>query len=106
MRALRALAAASCPACAYAWSQRLVSLVIAALILVFSFGAPVVSMLSGYDYATGDLRAKLLAPGEQGHLLGTDANGRDILTRLAYGGRVSMMVSVGASSSIGPSSGE
>ena len=72
----------------------MVSLVVAACILIFSFGAPVVSMLSGYDYATGDLRAKLLAPGEQGHLLGTDANGRDILTRLAYGGRVSMMVAV------------
>lgn len=72
----------------------MVSLVVAAFILLFSFGAPVVSMMTGYDYATGDLRAKLLAPGEQGHLLGTDANGRDILTRLAYGGRVSMMVSV------------
>jgi peptide/nickel transport system permease protein len=72
----------------------MISLVVAVFILLFSFGAPVVSMLSGYDYATGDLRAKLLAPGEQGHLLGTDANGRDILTRLAYGGRVSMMVSV------------
>ncbi len=72
----------------------MVSLVVAIGILIFSFGAPIVSMLSGYDYATGDLRAKLLAPGEQGHLLGTDANGRDILTRLAYGGRVSMMVAV------------
>ena len=72
----------------------MVSLVVAAFILLFSFGAPVVSMMTGYDYATGDLRAKLLAPGEQGHVLGTDANGRDILTRLAYGGRVSMMVSV------------
>jgi peptide/nickel transport system permease protein len=72
----------------------MVSLVVAILILAFSFGAPIVSHFSGYDYATGDLRAKLLAPGEQGHLLGTDANGRDILTRLAYGGRVSMMVSV------------
>lgn len=67
---------------------------LAVFILIFSFGAPVVSMLTGYDYRTGDLTSTLLAPGEQGHLLGTDANGRDILTRLAYGGRVSMMVSV------------
>ena len=70
------------------------ALVIAVGILLFSFGAPVVSQLTGYDYARGDLTKKLLAPGEQGHLLGTDANGRDILTRLAYGGRVSMMVAV------------
>jgi peptide/nickel transport system permease protein len=70
------------------------ALVLAILILIFSFGAPIVSQLTGYDYATGDLRKNLLAPGEQGHLLGTDANGRDILTRLAYGGRNSMMVAV------------
>lgn len=67
---------------------------LAVFILIFSFGAPVVSQLTGYTYKELDLQAKLLAPGEQGHLLGTDANGRDILTRLAYGGRVSMMVSV------------
>ena len=70
------------------------ALVLGIMILIFSFGAPIVSQLTGYDYATGDLRKNLLAPGEQGHLLGTDANGRDILTRLAYGGRNSMMVAV------------
>nr|MBA2452615.1 ABC transporter permease [Chloroflexia bacterium] len=67
---------------------------LAVVILIFSFGAPVVSWLTGYSFARGDLTKVLLAPGEQGHLLGTDANGRDILTRLAYGGRVSMMISV------------
>ena len=72
----------------------MVAMVIGIIVLLFSFGAPVVSQLTGYDYATGDLRKTLLAPGEQGHILGTDANGRDILTRLAYGGRVSMMVAV------------
>lgn len=70
------------------------ALVLAIFMLLFSFGAPVISQLTGYDFATGDLRKNLLAPGEQGHLLGTDANGRDILTRLAYGGRNSMMVAV------------
>jgi peptide/nickel transport system permease protein len=72
----------------------MVALVIAIAILLFSFGAPVVSQITGYSYQQMDLTKKLLAPGEQGHLLGTDANGRDILTRLAYGGRVSMMVAV------------
>ncbi len=70
------------------------ALVVATLIVIFSFGAPVVSALTGHGYAEGDLRSKLLAPGEEGHLLGTDGNGRDILTRLAYGGRVSMTVAV------------
>ncbi|HEU0165150.1 MAG TPA: ABC transporter permease, partial [Thermomicrobiales bacterium] len=41
----------------------------------------------------GDLRVQLLKPfHNSSYVLGTDANGRDILTRLAYGGRVSMTV--------------
>ena len=64
--------------------------------LLFSFGAPLVARATGYDYATGNLRTFLLPPMENGwdHVLGTDANGRDILTRLAYGGRVSMTVAI------------
>jgi peptide/nickel transport system permease protein len=33
-----------------------------------------------------------LAPGMAGHLLGTDENGRDLLSRLVYGARVSLIV--------------
>jgi peptide/nickel transport system permease protein len=33
-----------------------------------------------------------LAPGVAGHLLGTDENGRDLLSRLMYGGQISLMV--------------
>jgi peptide/nickel transport system permease protein len=72
----------------------MVALALATIIMIFSFGAPVVSNVTGYTYYTGDLRSTLLAPGEQGHVLGTDANGRDIMVRLAYGGRTSMMVAV------------
>jgi peptide/nickel transport system permease protein len=65
------------------------------LLLIFSFGAPVVAAITGNDYATGNLR-NYLAPAFQDSQfpLGTDANGRDILTRLAYGGRVSMTVAL------------
>jgi peptide/nickel transport system permease protein len=71
------------------------ALCISAVIVIFSFGAPIVSMLTGHSYEKGDLRLQLLAPFEnRSYILGTDANGRDILTRLAYGGRVSMMVAV------------
>jgi len=71
------------------------SLVLSVMLLVFSFGAPVVSRIVGYDYATGNLRDQFL-PWFQtwDHPLGTDPNGRDILVRLAYGGRVSMTVAV------------
>lgn len=83
-----------------AWSRfrkdkiAVAALFVAAVIVIFSFSAPLVSALTGYSYSQSDLMNKLLAPGEQGHLLGTDGNGRDILTRLAYGGRVSMTVAV------------
>jgi peptide/nickel transport system permease protein len=66
------------------------------ILLLFSFGAPLVSRATGYDYFTGNLRTQLLPPFANGwdHALGTDPNGRDILTRLAYGGRVSMTVAI------------
>lgn len=71
------------------------SLVLCILLLVFSFGAPIVAKIVGHDYATGDLR-NVLKPWFYSweHPLGTDANGRDVLVRLAYGGRVSMTVAV------------
>ncbi|MGB3329796.1 MAG: hypothetical protein WBA46_12625, partial [Thermomicrobiales bacterium] len=71
----------------------MVAMGLSIILIVFSFGAPIVSWMTGHDYATGDLRNQLLAPFKNwSYPLGTDANGRDILTRLAYGGRVSMMV--------------
>ena len=36
------------------------------------------------------------APGFQGHILGTDDLGRDILSRVIYGARISLIVAVGA----------
>lgn len=70
------------------------ALFMSAVVLVFSFGAPLVSMLTGHSYETGNLRSILQPIGFQDYYLGTDANGRDILTRLAYGGRISMTVAV------------
>lgn len=70
----------------------MVALVICVVVVIFAIGAPIVSQITGHSYEIGDLRANLVAPGEQGYILGTDANGRDILTRLAYGGRISLMV--------------
>ena len=48
-----------------------------------------------YRYTQQDLRARLEGPSSQ-HLLGTDHLGRDILSRLIYGARVAIMVSIGA----------
>jgi len=46
------------------------------------------------DPLTQDLRASFLAPGVDGHLLGTDHLGRDVLLRLVDGARVSLAVGV------------
>jgi len=48
-----------------------------------------------YPYTQQDLRHRLESPSSK-HLLGTDQIGRDILSRLLYGARVAIMVSVGA----------
>ncbi|HWV23951.1 MAG TPA: hypothetical protein VNZ58_07160, partial [Thermomicrobiales bacterium] len=73
----------------------MVSLVLTVIILCFSFGAPIVSKMTGFDYMTGDYSQILKGPFENGkNILGTDNNGRDLLTRLAYGGRISMTVAV------------
>ncbi|MFT7620438.1 MAG: peptide/nickel transport system permease protein [Planctomycetota bacterium] len=41
--------------------------------------------------------ASLLLPGVQGHKLGSDELGRDVLARLVYGSRTSLTVAIGAS---------
>lgn len=41
---------------------------------------------------------RLLAPGEQGHLLGTDHLGRDVFAQIVYGARVSLSIGLVAAS--------
>ncbi|GGM84330.1 ABC transporter permease [Thermopolyspora flexuosa] len=71
----------------------LAAAIIAAVALV-SLLAPVVAP---YDPDLADGSIKYLGPGEQGHLLGTDEQGRDILSRLIWGGRTSLIVAFLAS---------
>lgn len=47
-----------------------------------------------YDPLEQDLYHVLQGPGSEGHLLGTDQLGRDILTRLIYAGRTDLAVMV------------
>lgn len=59
--------------------------------------------LAPYDPGALD-SARLLPPGSAGHVLGTDNLGRDILSRMMYGGRLSLFVGivvVGIGASIG-----
>jgi peptide/nickel transport system permease protein len=48
--------------------------------------------LSPYDPTASDFTQQSLSPPSAAHLLGTDHFGRDVLTRLAYAGRVDLLV--------------
>jgi peptide/nickel transport system permease protein len=66
----------------------LVVLVAVALAAIF---AP---LLTPYSPVAGDPVDRLAGIGTEGHLLGLDGQGRDIWTRLLYGGRNSLMVAI------------
>jgi peptide/nickel transport system permease protein len=69
-----------------------VALVVLIAIVVFSISAGLISnFVTGFDYEENHLDLARSNPGENGFILGSDANGRDVLTRLAYGGRVSLV---------------
>jgi peptide/nickel transport system permease protein len=59
--------------------------------LVLALGADV---LAPYGYDEADMFARLKPPGV-GHWLGTDNLGRDLLSRVIYGARVSLLVGLG-----------
>ena len=50
--------------------------------------------IAPYDFDEMDFGAMLAEPGAEGHAFGTDDMGRDVLTRLVYGSRVSLMVGI------------
>jgi peptide/nickel transport system permease protein len=68
-----------------------VSLVFLAVVLLAALFAPYISPHDPYD-AVKEMRNA--PPGSAGFLLGADSNGRDILTRLLWGGRISLLVGI------------
>ena len=62
-----------------------------ALLLAMVLGAGLAPRLAPYDPVAQDQRASLQAPGRS-HPLGTDVFGRDILSRVIWGGRESLRV--------------
>jgi len=64
-----------------------------AIIFVFVLAAIFASYLSPYDPEKTNLDNVLAAPSAK-HLMGTDDLGRDLLTRILYGGRVSLSIGV------------
>jgi len=64
------------------------------LIVMFTLCALLAPLLAPYDPASIDLPARLSAP-SVAHPFGTDELGRDILSRVIFGSRISMQVGAG-----------
>jgi len=78
------------------------SIVVIILIALLAIFAPLVASLTHHpvnvaNLDTGtDINGHPLSPGTHGYLLGTDNLGRDMLVRIAYGARISLLVGVAA----------
>ena len=66
----------------------LLGLIILVALIIASLAAP---LLTQFDPEKQSLKDSLEFPSRT-HLLGTDYLGRDLLTRLLYGGRISLMI--------------
>ncbi len=67
----------------------------AAIMVVFVFAAIFANFISPYDPIATSAATTLKPPGAA-HWLGTDAMGRDILSRIIYGARISLAVGLGS----------
>ncbi len=74
--------------------QDKVTLAAAGVILLIVLSAVLAPYIAPYDPFQGSIRKRLAYIGTPGHFLGTDEQGRDMLTRLLYGGRMSLVAGV------------
>jgi peptide/nickel transport system permease protein len=89
---------------AWSWRHTPVAMVATFLLialLVAAFGAPWIAPHNPFDLATIDLLDALkppvwLAEGTTKYLLGTDSQGRDMLSALMYGTKVSLLIGLAA----------
>ena len=68
----------------------MVGMFIAILLALMAVFAP---LIAPYDYQAQNVTERLQLP-SAAHLLGTDNMGRDLLSRIIYGGRISLLVSL------------
>ena len=77
------------------FSENRLALLGLGIILALIVVALLAPLLAPHNPVQGDLRnARLLPPGTAGYWLGTDDQGRDILSRLIHGSRLTLMVVV------------
>ena len=71
-----------------------VTLVFAAIVLLIVLAAVFAPFIAPFDPYKESIVGRLKPFGWRGHPLGTDELGRDMLSRLIYGGRVSLLMGV------------
>ena len=71
-----------------------VTLAFGLLVLLIILSAIFAPLLAPHDPSTASMIRRLKAIGTPGHILGTDETGRDMLSRLLYGGRLSLFMGV------------
>ncbi len=79
----------------------MVAAVLAAICILGAFLSPVIAPHDPYDLTKISLTDSILPPawsaeGKSEYLLGTDQQGRDILSTIMYGGRISLVVAMSA----------
>ena len=62
------------------------------ILLFLVFTAALAPLLSPHDPFAQDLAARLQPPGSENYILGSDGLGRDILSRLIYGSRITLYI--------------
>ncbi|MDY0228100.1 MAG: ABC transporter permease [Desulfomicrobium apsheronum] len=77
------------------------SFVVLTVLALSAFGAPVIAPHDPYDTTTINIMDSELPPvwmdgGDKSFTLGTDAQGRDMLSTMLYGMRISLIIGVGA----------
>ncbi|CDZ25953.1 ABC transporter permease [Neorhizobium galegae] len=77
------------------FAENRLALIGLAILVLLLFVAAFADVLAPHNPVQGDLRnSRLLPLGSPGYLLGTDDQGRDILSRLIYGSRLTLLVVV------------
>lgn len=76
-----------------AWrlSQDRATLIAGTLLLLIALSAVLAPWIAPHDPSAGSIRLRLAAVGTPSHVLGTDEQGRDMLSRLLWGGRMTLV---------------
>ena len=67
------------------------TLVAGGVLVLIALSAILAPWIAPYDPNAGSIRLRLAAVGSASHLLGTDEQGRDMLSRLLWGGRMTLL---------------